>query len=35
VIPWTPDTLKEIQRLKDIGVDGVITDYPNLFSELK
>ena len=35
VIPWTPDTLKEMQRLKDTGVDGVITDYPNLFSKLK
>lgn len=34
VIPWTPDTLKEIQRLKDMGVDGVITDYPNLFAKL-
>lgn len=35
VIPWTPDTLKEIQRLKDMGVDGVITDYPDLFEQLK
>lgn len=35
VIPWTPDTLDDIQRLKDMGVDGVITDYPNLFSKLK
>ena len=35
VIPWTPDTLEEIQRLKDMGIDGVITDYPDLFSKLK
>lgn len=35
VIPWTPDTLNDIQRLKDIDVDGVITDYPDLFQQLK
>ncbi len=35
VIPWTPDTLEDIQRLKDMGVDGAITDYPGLFSQLK
>jgi len=35
VIPWTPDTLEDIQRLKDMGADGAITDYPDLFSQLK
>jgi glycerophosphoryl diester phosphodiesterase len=35
VIPWTPDTLEEMQRLKDKGIDGVITDYPELFARLK
>ena len=35
VIPWTPDTLGDIQRLKDMGVDGAITDYPDLYSQLK
>jgi glycerophosphoryl diester phosphodiesterase len=35
VIPWTPDTLEDIQRLKSMGVDGVITDYPELFAQLK
>ena len=35
VIPWTPDTLEEIQRLKDMGVDGAITDYPDLYSRVK
>ncbi|MBC5991488.1 glycerophosphodiester phosphodiesterase family protein [Pontibacter cellulosilyticus] len=34
VIPWTINTLQEIKDLKAIGVDGVITDYPNLFKEL-
>lgn len=35
VIPWTPDTLQEMQRLKDMGVDGLITDYPDLYAQLK
>ena len=35
VIAWTPDTLEEIQHLKDMGVDGIITDYPDLYSQLK
>jgi glycerophosphoryl diester phosphodiesterase len=35
VIPWTPDTVEDIQRLKSMGVDGVITDYPELFAQLK
>jgi glycerophosphoryl diester phosphodiesterase len=35
VIPWTPNTLEEIQHLKDMGVDGAITDYPGLFAQLK
>lgn len=35
VIPWTPNTAEEMQELKDKGVDGIITDYPNLFAELR
>jgi glycerophosphoryl diester phosphodiesterase len=31
VIPWTVNDKKEIDRLKQLGVDGIITDYPNLF----
>ncbi len=30
VIPWTPNTTRKIQALVDMGVDGIITDYPNL-----
>ena len=33
-VPWTVNTLEEMQQMKAIGVDGIITDYPNLFSEL-
>lgn len=35
VIPWTPNTVEEIQKLKDMGVDGTITDYPDLYSQIK
>jgi glycerophosphoryl diester phosphodiesterase len=35
VIPWTPDKLEDIQRVKDMGADGAITDYPDLYSQLK
>lgn len=33
VIPWTVNDKKEIERLKAMGVDGIISDYPNLFNE--
>ena len=33
IIPWTVNDKKEIDRLKSLGVDGIITDYPNLFNE--
>jgi glycerophosphoryl diester phosphodiesterase len=33
LIPWTVNDKKEINRLKALGVDGIITDYPNLFNE--
>ncbi len=31
IIPWTVNTKAEITRLKNLGVDGIISDYPNLF----
>ncbi|HMU46182.1 MAG TPA: glycerophosphodiester phosphodiesterase [Chitinophagaceae bacterium] len=31
VIPWTIDTKEEIIKYKQMGVDGIITDYPDLF----
>lgn len=28
VVPWTPNRVREWARLREIGCDGVITDYP-------
>jgi len=30
IIPWTVNTKEEIAALKALGVDGIISDYPNL-----
>ncbi|HEX2629877.1 MAG TPA: glycerophosphodiester phosphodiesterase family protein [Chitinophagaceae bacterium] len=34
LIPWTVNTVEEMRKMKDLGVDGIITDYPNYFSQL-
>jgi glycerophosphoryl diester phosphodiesterase len=34
VIPWTVNDLSEMQRLKTMGIEGLISDYPNLYKEL-
>ena len=31
IIPWTVNDKQKIEELKKMGVDGIITDYPNLF----
>lgn len=31
VIPWTVNTKEDIERLQKLKVDGIISDYPNLF----
>ncbi|MDM1293168.1 glycerophosphodiester phosphodiesterase [Sphingobacterium sp. N143] len=31
VIPWTVNSSNEIQRLQNLNVDGIISDYPDLF----
>ena len=33
VVVWTPNTKEEIDELKSMGVDGIITDYPQLLVE--
>lgn len=30
VVPWTVNTSEQMKDLLDMGVDGIITDYPNL-----
>ncbi len=34
LIPWTVNELDKMIQLKTMGVDGIISDYPNLFKEL-
>ncbi|WP_051408685.1 glycerophosphodiester phosphodiesterase family protein [Sediminibacterium sp. C3] len=31
LIPWTVNNLDEMKRLRKLGVNGIISDYPNLF----
>jgi glycerophosphoryl diester phosphodiesterase len=31
IIPWTANEKKQIKKLQKMGVDGIITDYPDLF----
>ena len=33
LIPWNVNDKKTINELKALGVDGVISDYPNLYAE--
>lgn len=33
LIPWTVNDKQEIKHLKWLGVDGIISDYPNLFRD--
>lgn len=34
LVPWTVNTVEEMKKMKDLGVDGIITDYPDYFSQL-
>lgn len=34
VIPWTVNTLEEMNALINLGVDGIISDYPDLFAQV-
>jgi len=35
IIPWTVNDKKEIIKLKKMGIDGIISDYPDLFKSIK
>lgn len=34
VIPWTVNKIEDMQRIKALGCDGLITDYPNKIKEM-
>ena len=34
IIPWTVNNIEEMRRLKGMGVDGIISDYADLFKQL-
>ena len=34
IIPWTVNTAKDMKYLINLGVDGVITDYPNQYTRV-
>ena len=35
LIPWTVNRIEEMKKLKALGVDGLISDYPDLYRQLK
>lgn len=35
IVPWTVNSIDEMTKLKALGVDGIITDYPNIALTLK
>jgi glycerophosphoryl diester phosphodiesterase len=34
VIPWTINDIETMHKMISLGVDGIITDYPNLIQEV-
>lgn len=34
IIPWTVNSTKDLKYLMGLGVDGIITDYPNIMGQL-
>ncbi|WP_342421323.1 glycerophosphodiester phosphodiesterase family protein [Pedobacter borealis] len=35
IIPWTANTLADVQKLKALNVDGIISDYPDILVQAK
>ena len=35
VVPWTVNSAKDIREMLDLGVNGIITDYPDLFKTME
>lgn len=35
IIPWTVNSVKDLAYFINLGVDGIITDYPNIMGQLK
>jgi glycerophosphoryl diester phosphodiesterase len=35
VIPWTVNSVEEMKKLQAMGVDGIITDYPDLILQME
>jgi glycerophosphoryl diester phosphodiesterase len=35
VVPWTVNQIEDMKAMIAIGVDGLISDYPDRFKELK
>jgi glycerophosphoryl diester phosphodiesterase len=35
IAPWTINTVADMKNFKTMGVDGIITDYPNYFKEIE
>jgi len=35
VVVWTVNDIPTIQKMAEMGVDGIISDYPDRFSVLK
>ncbi|RDC57711.1 glycerophosphodiester phosphodiesterase [Pedobacter chinensis] len=35
IIPWTPNALEDIKKLKALKVDGIISDYPDILVQAK
>ena len=34
LVPWTVNDLQKMKELKEMGVNGIISDYPDLFGQL-